>query len=558
MSRTTGPPARATAAPARTGTPAPPRLQPGAQRRLRPQALATRAAPPDAGEDRWRGRRRDAARRRRRRWRGAGGRRLLAMARRPARRDRDLWLPIGPAITLRGSGDSDPRVAGRVRDIAVSPDGQRVLRRDRAGRALVHRHRGRALGAGGRLGDGRPTARDLAASSHTLDLRRRARAVRSRQTTRQGRGVGRHGRADPDARSPCRTSASVRAVRRRGRPARRRPGAQRRAPARWPTPGSARPSPAPPRGAPGVPRPAWRGDLPPRRRPGQPGAWSRPPPAGCTTTPPACPDPWALVDGRRSGKRSPPGLSGTRRRHRRGVDPGDRRAPRPPVGRVVHEAAAGATDVWWQRERGGGAVHARRPARRAGAGRRQRSAARARRAPRFPDVVYVLGSGPRLWRIDGTAPGAVGRLRRPAVPGGPRRRRPVGLRPGAWRSTPRTRDRILIGGAGVSSPHDGDNAAALYRLTVRGCGGRRTRTDYAGGNASTRRWVGAEVHADVHRIRWSRVGRRPATSGSCCDGGVFRSAAGAARWVVRLARERAGGHRAGLHRQPPRQRRHSC
>ena len=38
----------------------------------------------------------------------------------------DLWLPLGPAGTLRGSGDSDPRVSGRIRDLAVSGDGLRI------------------------------------------------------------------------------------------------------------------------------------------------------------------------------------------------------------------------------------------------------------------------------------------------------------------------------------------------------------------------------------------------------------------------------------------------
>ena len=36
------------------------------------------------------------------------------------------WLPIGPTTTLRGKTDSDPRVSGRIRDIQVSPDGQRL------------------------------------------------------------------------------------------------------------------------------------------------------------------------------------------------------------------------------------------------------------------------------------------------------------------------------------------------------------------------------------------------------------------------------------------------
>jgi len=37
-----------------------------------------------------------------------------------------LWLPAGPATVLGGQAESSPRVSGRVRDIAVSPDGKRA------------------------------------------------------------------------------------------------------------------------------------------------------------------------------------------------------------------------------------------------------------------------------------------------------------------------------------------------------------------------------------------------------------------------------------------------
>jgi len=40
--------------------------------------------------------------------------------------DADLWVPIGPSTVIAGQGGSRPRVAGRVRDLAVSPDGKRA------------------------------------------------------------------------------------------------------------------------------------------------------------------------------------------------------------------------------------------------------------------------------------------------------------------------------------------------------------------------------------------------------------------------------------------------
>ena len=37
-----------------------------------------------------------------------------------------LWVPIGPSTVLKGQATNSPRVAGRVRDIWVSPDGMRA------------------------------------------------------------------------------------------------------------------------------------------------------------------------------------------------------------------------------------------------------------------------------------------------------------------------------------------------------------------------------------------------------------------------------------------------
>ncbi|QTN41167.1 beta propeller repeat protein [Marinobacter salsuginis] len=36
------------------------------------------------------------------------------------------WVPIGPSVVRRGQADGRPRVSGRVRDLAISPDGQRA------------------------------------------------------------------------------------------------------------------------------------------------------------------------------------------------------------------------------------------------------------------------------------------------------------------------------------------------------------------------------------------------------------------------------------------------
>ncbi len=38
----------------------------------------------------------------------------------------DLWAPIGPSVVLKGQASNNPRVAGRIRDLAVSPTGRRA------------------------------------------------------------------------------------------------------------------------------------------------------------------------------------------------------------------------------------------------------------------------------------------------------------------------------------------------------------------------------------------------------------------------------------------------
>jgi hypothetical protein len=52
--------------------------------------------------------------------------RAALLAAMQAAADANVWLPIGPSITLRGQAGSEPRVTGRVRDLAISDDGNRV------------------------------------------------------------------------------------------------------------------------------------------------------------------------------------------------------------------------------------------------------------------------------------------------------------------------------------------------------------------------------------------------------------------------------------------------
>jgi len=44
----------------------------------------------------------------------------------PGSRGPNPWVPIGPSTVLHGQASDHPRVTGRVRDVAISSDGQRA------------------------------------------------------------------------------------------------------------------------------------------------------------------------------------------------------------------------------------------------------------------------------------------------------------------------------------------------------------------------------------------------------------------------------------------------
>ena len=158
-----------------------------------------------------------------------------------------------------------------------------------------------------------------------------------------------------------------------------------------------------------------------------------------------------------------------------------------------------------------------------------------------PDVLYVLCTGPTLWRVDGTlAPPGTGPasvVNLPTTLFG--RGNDISFYAIAAAVDPSNNARVMVGGAAVTSPIDAATApspsfaAAMYLLTVAPAGAPGTfSTDYvmpadAGPNDAT--WVGSEVHADVHRIVWevSVAGVDQVWVGT--DGGVSRSLRSGAR-----------------------------
>ena len=153
-------------------------------------------------------------------------------------------------------------------------------------------------------------------------------------------------------------------------------------------------------------------------------------------------------------------------------------------------------------------------------------------APSDPTVLYVLSTGPRLWRVDGDAtPRRVAGL--PASLFGS----PPSSNPGqgeydlAMAVDPAQPLRVAVGGASAnSSLTPGTFSASLYRLTLRTpapVGAADWHTDYAGNGSADATWIGEGVHPDVHRLRWlPAVAPGGTRLHVACDGGVFVSTAG--------------------------------
>jgi hypothetical protein len=155
-------------------------------------------------------------------------------------------------------------------------------------------------------------------------------------------------------------------------------------------------------------------------------------------------------------------------------------------------------------------------------------------APSEPGIVYVLGAGPKLWRIRMTPDGPVAK-KIDQVP-----KNLFGEKPTDQSDydltiavDPTDSRRLILGGA--SAYAEGENNAALLRCEVADLGGN-LRLDWVTANdaedparnqtfANDATWIGLGVHADVHAARFvaGRAGHRELWIG--CDGGVFRSRA---------------------------------
>ncbi len=145
-------------------------------------------------------------------------------------------------------------------------------------------------------------------------------------------------------------------------------------------------------------------------------------------------------------------------------------------------------------------------------------------APNDPTVIYALGSGPRMWRVDGVTATEVKNLPNTmfGTSGGDQSHYDM-----AVAVHPDNKDIIAIGGAAAGS--DG----AVFQFTVGPVAPPPgLQTNFNLGNQASPwndpTFIGNGVHADIHQIRYVKVGTDIHVWVSC-DGGVFRSAFGGQR-----------------------------
>lgn len=139
-----------------------------------------------------------------------------------------------------------------------------------------------------------------------------------------------------------------------------------------------------------------------------------------------------------------------------------------------------------------------------------------------PSILYVLGQGPKLWRIDGKTARKVRDLPKHLF-GDDNDQSGYDLCVEAHPTNPNL---VIVGGSTVKS--DDEWSASLFRLMISGtaaaddfsCNFDQTKQDTPGTDAGT--YIGNGVHADMHAIRFAGA---PAGSHVWvgCDGGVYRS-----------------------------------
>ncbi|HEY7487644.1 MAG TPA: hypothetical protein VH912_24535 [Streptosporangiaceae bacterium] len=156
------------------------------------------------------------------------------------------------------------------------------------------------------------------------------------------------------------------------------------------------------------------------------------------------------------------------------------------------------------------------------------------KAPSDERVLYVLGKGPHLWRMRASSDD-IGDIAADEVEKVPVRLFGLGAKDQSYYDLalavdPERSDQVVLGG---STAFVDDHNAALFRCKVSPEGGV-WKLDYTIDKkedernelkqATDRTFIGEGIHADVHQIVWRKVGTRR-DMWVACDGGVFLSRA---------------------------------
>lgn len=152
-------------------------------------------------------------------------------------------------------------------------------------------------------------------------------------------------------------------------------------------------------------------------------------------------------------------------------------------------------------------------------------------APSDASVMYALSGKPALWRVDGTDVRAVSRV--PEFMFGTNNNANQSWYDLAVSVHPTDPNVVALGGSTVYA--DNQWSASLFRCTIT-CTDSGCRTDFRPANRNNMprdaTFIGSDVHADVHAICWVAGGGTP-QMWIGCDGGVYRSLDNGERYSFR-------------------------
>jgi hypothetical protein len=135
-------------------------------------------------------------------------------------------------------------------------------------------------------------------------------------------------------------------------------------------------------------------------------------------------------------------------------------------------------------------------------------------------VVYVLGSGPLLWRVNGTSVTEIQDLPKDLFGG----KYGQSFYDMAIAVRPDNKDMVAVGGSTVSS--DSEWSGAIFQFTVAPAAGGGVSAGFQAANQASPdqdpTFIGTGVHGDIHQIRFIAVGTEM-HMWVPCDGGIFRS-----------------------------------